>query len=313
MNTNKIFTGRVSSVLLALLVCALWGSLYPLVKVGYAAFHINATEIPTIMLFAGLRFVVCGTVLSALYTAKEKRIVLPTKSEMRPILLVALFVIILHYTFSYMALSIGEGSKSAIIKQVGYLLLSCFSFLFVKGGKFSVKKLVCGLLGFLGIIVTNINGGEFTFALGDLMLIIASLCSVTSVIITKKAVQSINPLKLTGYSQLIGGVVMCVASLLLGGKIKHFDLTALFVFACICTASVASYALWNTLIKYNDLAKLSIIKFTEPLFAVVFSGILLSENIFRLNYLFACLILFSAIMIDNGKIALPKIFEKSKK
>ena len=57
--------------------------------------------------------------------------------------------------------------------------------------------------------------------------------------------------------------------------------------------------IWNVLIKYNSLSKLSIIKFTEPLFAVIFSGLLLGESIFRLNYLFAFIIILASILISN--------------
>ncbi|MBE6703364.1 MAG: hypothetical protein E7585_08160 [Ruminococcaceae bacterium] len=51
---KKLFSHPTGSVLLALLVCALWGSLFPFIKIGYAAFHINGSDIPTVLLFAAI-------------------------------------------------------------------------------------------------------------------------------------------------------------------------------------------------------------------------------------------------------------------
>lgn len=46
----------IKTILLSLLVTALWGSLYPFIKIGYSAFQIDTTNIPSIMLFRGHSF-----------------------------------------------------------------------------------------------------------------------------------------------------------------------------------------------------------------------------------------------------------------
>ena len=48
---------NLKTILLSLLVMALWGSLFPLIKIGYNAFNINASSIPDILMFASTRFV----------------------------------------------------------------------------------------------------------------------------------------------------------------------------------------------------------------------------------------------------------------
>jgi len=42
-----------------------------------------------------------------------------------------------------------------------------------------------------------------------------------------------------------------------------------------------------------------IMKFAEPLFACVFGAILLGENIFRIQYLMAFILIFSGIIIGH--------------
>lgn len=112
----------------------------------------------------------------------------------------------------------------------------------------------------------------------------------------------VGAILLVSYSQLFGGIVLSVAGLLLGGSITHIDGNAVLTFTYICAASIIAYVTWNVLIKYNSLSMLSIIKFSEPLFAVIFSGLLLGESIFRLNYLFAFIIILAAILFNNIKI-----------
>ncbi len=292
-------TSNLKTLLTALLVMLLWGSLFPMIKVGYATFHIASSDIPSIILFAGLRFTLCGIILLAFRSVRVKRVEMPARSHISYIFWGALFSIILHYSFTYIALAVGDGSKSAIIKQVGFLFLSCFAFLFDKNDKFSVYKVIAGGLGFCGIIATAMDGTGLHFAIGDLLLLLASVCSAISALVTKKATQTVSPVAFTGYTQLIGGVFLLALGLSLGGSIAYIDLSAILTLVYICGASIVAYTLWNSLLKTGNISKLSVIKFTEPLFAVVFSGIILQENILKLSYLAAFLLLISALLIEN--------------
>ena len=54
MNKNR-------SMLYALLVMLLWGTLFPMVKFAYSAY--NIVTIGDILYFAGVRFTVCGALI----------------------------------------------------------------------------------------------------------------------------------------------------------------------------------------------------------------------------------------------------------
>ncbi len=278
---------------------ALWGSLFPMIKLGYSAFHIPASDIPSIILFAGLRFVVSGGIISAYVAAKMKKEALPRKSELLPIALGALFTIILHYSFNYIGLALGEGSKSAIIKQISYLFLTCFAFTFDRSERFSPYKIIAGLLGFSGIIVTGIDGTAVSFKIGDVLVLLASAASAVGAVVSKKATRTVSPVKFVAHSQLLGGVFLFILGISLGGRITYCDVQAVLIFGYLCAASIISYLLWNMLLKTGSISKLSLIKFTEPLFAVVLSGIILSENIWRITYLVALSLMALAISIEH--------------
>ena len=67
----------------------------------------------------------------------------------------------------------------------------------------------------------------------------------------------------------------------------------------ICLASIVSYCIWFIIVKDGELSKLFIIKFAEPVFACIFSAVLLGENIFRVQYLFAFILIMCGIIISN--------------
>ena len=109
---------------------------------------------------------------------------------------------------------------------------------------------------------------------------------------------------LTGVSQIFGGAVLLAVGLLWGGNIGTVvpkTLPQLGVFAMIVTASVFSYCLWFMTVQKENLSKLFIIKFAEPLFAAVFGWVLLGEDIFKASYLASFLLICAGILIANRK------------
>ena len=291
----------LKTILLSLIVMALWGSLYPCIKVGYKAFAINGTDIPNILMFAGTRFAICGVIICAIALIKKDKIETPKKKSIGIILLVGLFSIILHYAFLYIGISTTDSSKTALIKQLGSLLYVCFAFLFIKNEKFNVCKIVGAVIGFLGIIAINFNGGGISFSLGDILIVSASVCTVVANILIKKIAKNNSPFWITGISQFAGGIVLMVVALIMGGKMLTFNWQAFGVFAYICSASMAGYILWNYILKTSDLSNMFIIKFAEPLFACIVSAIILKENIFQWQYLIAFILISIGIIIGNKK------------
>lgn len=127
----------------ALLVMFLWGSLFPMIKLGYKAYNITSTW--DILLFAGVRFTVCGLIILLYSLIKEKNSFKAAKQKLHLIALSGLFAIILHYSFTYMGLNLTNSSKTAIIKQVGVCLYICFSWLFLRTTSLRQRKLPVSL------------------------------------------------------------------------------------------------------------------------------------------------------------------------
>lgn len=286
-------------VALAIVVMFLWGSLFPSVKLGYQAYGIHTTG--DILLFAGVRFTICGGVICLYSLIRNKENFRPVKTSVIPILLSGLFAIILHYSFTYTGLQLTDSSKTAILKQVGALFYVCFSFLFFKDDRLTVRKFVGALLGFAGIIAINLSADGVSFQIGDALIIAASFCTVFSNIISKKLFQKVEPVTATGCSQLFGGIVLLVVGKLAGGQmIFTFDSSAL-ILGYICLASIFGYCIWFMTVKRAELSKLFIIKFAEPVFAAICGAVLLGEDIFKVQYIVAFVLIALGIYISQRK------------
>jgi len=277
----------------------LWGSLFPMVKLGFSAYAVKSTA--DILLFAGIRFVICGGVICLFAATRDKSSYRPVKGSILPILLSGIFAIVLHYGFTYLGLELTDSSKTALIKQVGALFYVCFSFLFIKEDAPTVKKIVAAMVGFLGIITLNISSDGLSFSVGDLLILCASFCTVFSNVISKKVFDKVSPITSTGISQLFGGIVLLTVGLAMDGRVCFSWNASLWIMMYICAASIVSYCIWFGIVKNGELSKLFIIKFAEPVFACIFGALILGENIWKIQYLIAFLLISGSIWFSNVK------------
>jgi drug/metabolite transporter (DMT)-like permease len=295
------------TVFLAILAMAFWGSIFSCIKLGYAAFSINTENPADILLFAAMRFLICGVLVCLFCFIKRAKYSLPSIKDVLQISAMGFFQIFLHYTCTYLALSVTAGSKTALLKQLGTLLYVSLAFLFFKDEKFSWYKIIGVLLGFIGIIAMNANGAGISFARGDVLIIAASFCTVVSAIMSKKSVKSVTPLWVTGISQLFGGALLLSTGFIMGGALPAFNLKAGLILLYICVASISGYTLWYYVIGRIELSALFIIKFAEPVFGCIFAAVILDENIFRIQYLLGFLLISFGIVLGGMKHGEAKV------
>ena len=290
---------KKKTILLAILVMLLWGSLFPCVKLAYEAFQIDARKPANLLLFAGVRFLICGGMIVAFCATRRKSLRIQQPKQWLTIFLIGLFAVVLHYSCTYVGLAKTDSSKTAILKQLAVLVFIAFSFVFFKEDTFSIGKLLGALFGFAGIVALNVDSSKIVFGVGEFLIIGASFCTVVSNVITKKSLQKMDSVVVTGYSQLIGGAILLVIGLCMGGNMGTISWKGVGVFSYICLSSIVSYCLWYGILKNNHLSTLFIIKFTEPLFACVFGAVLLEENIFSWQYVIALLLVAAGICLST--------------
>ena len=300
--SKKIKQSEFKYICLVLLVMVLWGFLYPAVKFGYKALSIDTSNPPQILLFAGLRFFICGTVITIIAALTKKGSV-SIKNNIFSILCMGMLGIVVHYSLTYIGLTSVDSSKTAILKKVGELIYICFSFLIIREEKFAITKVIGSFIGFAGVIALNITPeGRVSFSLGDGMIILASIAGICSSLLCKKAIKTTSPIMVTGVSQLFGGIVLIALARLLNAPPISFSSEGVFILCCICLASIVSYCIWYYAMGKILLSKMYILKFAEPFFACIFGAIMLKENIFTLQYLLAFILIITGVIIGvNNK------------
>ncbi len=306
--SKKFFTKPINIFLTAVLCTALWGSAIPVIKIGYEAFEISDTA--SQMLFAGYRFLLSGIFAILFRSIILKKLVYPNKRDFIGITSLGIIQTALQYILFYTSLNFLTGVKGSIINASGNFFAVILAHIFIKNDKLNLKKIIGCLLGFIGVIICNINGDglDMTFSLqGEGFMILAALSFASGAVITKFVTKGSDPTMITGYQLGLGGIILIIVGIVFGGKltVPNFDITnistlsPLFILLYLSFLSSIAFSLWAELLKYNFVGKISIYGFLNPIFGVILSGILLSENIFNIETLSALVLVSLGILIVN--------------
>lgn len=272
---KKLASNKGFAIFGALFCCALWGISTPIVKVGYN--YIDESHVPSLLLWVGLQFVLSGFLTIGIYSAVSKKFLLPKKESIKGVVIVSVLQTVLQYALLYIGLSQTTSVKGAILKSTDVFFVALIASLIFKMEKLTAKKLIACIIGFLGIIIMNLKGLSFNFNLvGDGLVTIGILAYAFSVVMTKIFAQKEDPIVLCGYQMGLGGVVLSLIGFVFGGNFDFVGMLPIFVGLSLLYA--VSYTLWTILLKYNPASSVTIYSFMTPVFGVVFSALLLSED-----------------------------------
>ena len=295
--------------LLALVCTFLWGSASPCIKLGYAYFQIPSSETWTQVLFAGTRFILAGVLTVLIGSVLNRKMLVPTRSSLPSIAKLALFQTILQYIFFYIGLAHNSGVKASIINGSNTFFVILLASLLFHQEKLNFKKVAGCVIGFAGVIIVSINGKSIDMDLslmGDGSLFLCAISYAVSSCLMKNFSKKDNPVMLSGYQFIFGGIVMVILGLIMGGRITHVSVSAILMLFYLACISAVAYSLWGILLKHNPVSKVAIFGFTNPVFGVLLSAWWLGEGSKELgiNALVALVLVCIGICIVNytGKV-----------
>ena len=306
-NEKKDFLQKTWVVCALALVCTfLWGSASPCIKLGYALFKIPSSETWTQVLFAGTRFVFAGVLTILIGSILNRKMLLPTKSSVPNIVKLAMFQTILQYIYIYIGLAHNSGVKASIINGSNTFFVILVSTIIFRQEKLNLKKIIGCVIGFAGVIVVSMNGQKIDMNLsimGDGSLFLCALSYAFSSCLMKNYSKKDNPVMLSGYQFIFGGIVMIILGLVMGGRITHVSVSAILMLFYLACISAVAYSIWGILLKHNPVSKVAIFGFTNPVFGVLLSAWWLGEGSRELgiNALIALVLVCIGICIVNVK------------
>lgn len=265
----------------ALICCMLWGSAYPCIKIGYGMFAVGAEDVASQILFAGCRFSLAGVLAILLGSVAARKILIPKRTSWGKVLILCMMQTVLQYLFFYIGLARTTGVKASIIEGVNvFCAILVASFLFHQE-TLNGRKIIGSIIGFAGVVLVNLTGGGldlgFTF-LGEGFIFLSAVAYAFSSACMKIFSKDENPVALSGWQFLIGGLVMVLCGFAAGGRLTVWTGKGAVLLLYMAMISAVAYSLWGILLKYNPVSKVAVFGFMNPVCGVILSAVLLGET-----------------------------------
>ncbi|WP_214769992.1 MULTISPECIES: DMT family transporter [unclassified Exiguobacterium] len=279
---KKILTHPVGMVVFALFTTLLWGSAFPFIKKSYELLAITSSEYGEQLLFASYRFFLAGVLLLIVSVLIFKQPI-TLKKRAYAYSRLGFFLTFLQYVFFYIGLSLSTGVQGSIIAgstSFFQMLLAHFRY---EDDRLNRFKGLALFLGFTGVILANWPQGAagVTFGVGEILLICAMISGAFANLIAKEysAVYPVAPM--TGWAMVIGSIGLFIAGAVLNGQWFpfHFTQTTAWMLFYLAFLSATGFTLWNLLMKYNPVSRVSLFMFFVPIYGVSLSALILGETI----------------------------------
>ncbi|MEJ8734409.1 DMT family transporter [Mediterraneibacter sp. ICN-202921] len=295
---KKKLTQPAGVCLLALLCCALWGSAFPCIKIGYEWFAIEG--VGSQILFAGYRFFLSGVLTFLLGCVLEKRVLTMKRTSFPCILRQGIVQTTIQYVCFYIGLAHTTGTKGSIINGSNAFFSIIVAHFLIKNEKMTWTKSLGCLFGLMGVVVINLAPGALAggfHIMGEGMVLLCSLAYGVSTVLLKMISDRESAMTITAYQTLLGGFLLILIGFALGGKVGGGDLKSLCLLVYMALLSTGAFSIWTLLLKYNPVGKVAIYGFTIPIFGVVLSALFLGEQIISFQNILALVLVSLGIWI----------------
>ncbi len=294
------------TLITAVFCCVLWGSASPAIKIAYELFRIGPDDTASRIMLAGARFMIAGVMTIVFGSILAKKFLVPKRESWKNVAILAMVQTVGQYYFFFMALANTSGVRGSIINASGNFIAILFAVYIFRFEKMTLKKMLGCLIGFAGILLIMgggqalMSGGKVTLA-GEGAMLAADFFYAASGCLIKIFSRDENPVTLSGYQFLLGGMVLFVIGSLMGGSLVFYSPQCALNLIYMGFISAGAYTLWGVLLKYNPVSRVSILGFINPVMGVLLSALFLGEGreAFSLNGLLALLLVSAGIIIVN--------------
>jgi drug/metabolite transporter (DMT)-like permease len=286
---------RNKAILIFGALSLIWGSTWYFIKVGLVYF--------SPFLFAGVRMLIAGGLLSGILFLKGKK--LPRDKHTWKYMLISSF---LQISFPYAGVFWGEqfisSGLSAVLNSSIPLFVALFAHFTLKDEKLTAPKIVGFCVSFIGILIIFKNdlGGNAAMVMGGLAMIGSAISAASANVYAKHQGPSLDPMGTVAIQLTCGGIVLTMLSLMVEPQARwHWAVESVFalLFLSIFGSLLAFIGLY-WLIKHVDVTKASMLSFITPIVAVVIGTLTLNERV-GTHTLLGIVCIFSGIYFVTRK------------
>ncbi|MCR8642474.1 DMT family transporter [Paenibacillus sp. N1-5-1-14] len=300
MNAKQFFTHPLGILASAVTATFLWGSSFPFIKKSYVELQISSSDIFEQFVFAGYRFIAAALIIMVIMKVLGKSI-MPQKGTLGGVTKLGLIQTFLQYLFLYVGISISSGIQGSIITGTTSFFQIIVAHFMFKNDSLTTRKVIGIILGFSAVLAVNLGKGDFLaeFGWGAVLLLVSMFCGGLGNVLSKGVAQKMELMYMTSYQMLLGGIgLLVVGGLQAGFAPFTFTPKAIGMLAYLSFLSAVGFVLWNSVMKYNKVGKVSMYLFLMPVFGVILSALLLQEQV-RYTAFIALALVVTGIVIVN--------------
>ena len=279
-------------IALSLLLAFLWGGNSPSIKVGL-------NDFPP-MALAFFRFVIGLVVVGSWSLYRRVSLGLQRGELPRLLLLTAIFIL------QIICLNTGTkyttASRSTIFINVYPFFTALFAHFWIPGERLSVPKTLGIIVAFSGVFITvapNLGEGE-TSIIGDILVLVSGCFLGLRVVVTKLLVQAIHPYRLLVWYLSLSLPCYAVMNLILE-RGEPMQLTLASTAALLYQGGVIAgycFLAWTSILERYSASKLVVLFFATPLSGVLFSYLVLGDEL-TLHLLGGAILVAAGIYLVN--------------
>ncbi|HEC75737.1 MAG TPA: DMT family transporter [Thermoplasmatales archaeon] len=243
---------------------ALWGTSFPLTKMGLEEIS------PLIFAFfryllASIFFIILSLFYKNFYKINAKNFVI-----------LGLLSVTLPTVFQNVGLQYTQAHITGFLQSTGPLYTVILASVFLKE-KINIYKIFGIFIGLIGLyfIITPGGGGNFY---GNMLVLLSAVCYSIGGIIAKNLLnRGIKPMQVVAFSSIFGTIFLFPLTFFekVGINAESYKY---ILFLAIFTTFLA-YFLWYSAMEKIEVSKLSFYVYLIPLFSLIFSRILIGEEL----------------------------------
>ena len=258
----------------ALMLAVLWGGNSVSIKIGLQG-------VPPLAL-AGFRFLLALVAVTA-WSISQRVTIRLSRGELVPLILLGIAFVLQIITLN-VGTRLTSAARSTIMINFFPFFTALFAHYWVPGDRLSFIKIMGIGLAFCGIFITfapALQLGAHSYPVGDLIVLISASLLGFRTVVTKRLIQSIHPYRLLIWLMIFSLPCFFGLSLLLEDQSNYAFSPAVIAAILYQGLIVAGFCFvcWTSILKKHSPSKLVVLSFATPISGIIFSHLLLADEL----------------------------------
>jgi drug/metabolite transporter (DMT)-like permease len=256
----------------------MWSTAYPFIKIGL--------QYSTPLHFAGSRFIISGLMILP-FTIRPREYIKMIVINKNLAVWVTVLQTLVNYILFYIGMSYVPGAIGAVIVGAQPFVTAVVSRIMIKEERFTLAKVMTIVLGLAGIVLVSAGRQGLHLSgphelIGVAMIFTANISTATSNVLVSKNAKNMNPLVLSSFSLLTGGIIIFFLSFVFEDvpSKPDFPLNYWLALAWLAFMSAFTFSKWYVLLKRPEVkvSELNLWKFIIPVFGAILSWIIVPDE-----------------------------------